>query len=67
MNETMEMPELLTIQQASKLINVHPNTLRNWERDGKIATVRLGSRRDRRFPKNVIWQIYSQTCVPVAA
>lgn len=52
-----EFSELLTIKEAAKLINVHPNTLRNWEREGKIQAVRIGSRRDRRYPKNVIWQL----------
>jgi len=55
-----ELPELLTIKQASQLINVHPNTLRNWEREGKIAAVRIGSRRDRRFHKVTLMSI-SQT------
>jgi excisionase family DNA binding protein len=57
-----EMPELLTIKQASQLINVHPNTLRNWERDGKISAVRIGSRRDRRFHKQTLWSM-SQTII----
>jgi excisionase family DNA binding protein len=52
-----ELPELLTMKQACQLLSVHPNTLRNWEKEGKISTVRLGSRRDRRFPKTGIWQM----------
>jgi excisionase family DNA binding protein len=52
-----ELPELLTMKQACQLLSVHPNTLRNWEREGKISTIRLGSRRDRRFSKTGIWQL----------
>jgi excisionase family DNA binding protein len=52
-----ELPELLTMKQACQLLSVHPNTLRNWEREGRISAVRLGSRRDRRFPKVGIWQM----------
>lgn len=52
-----ELPELLTISQAAHLINVHPNTLRNWEKEGRLAVVRIGPRRDRRFTKASIWQI----------
>ena len=52
-----DIPELLTIKEAAQLINVHPNTLRNWEREGKIQAVRIGSRRDRRYPKQLIWQM----------
>ena len=52
-----ELPELLTIKQASQLINVHPNTLRNWEKEGKLKVVRIGSRGDRRFYKSSIWEL----------
>ena len=52
-----ELPELLTMKQACQLLSVHPNTLRNWEREGKLYAVRLGSRRDRRFPKTGILQL----------
>ena len=52
-----EIPELLTIREAARMINVHPNTLRNWEREGKLQAVRIGSRRDRRYPKSLIWQL----------
>jgi len=47
-----EHPELLTIQQACHLINVHPNTLRNWERNGSILALRIGRRHDRRYRLN---------------
>lgn len=57
MNYGTEFPELLTIKEAAKLIHVHPNTLRNWEKEGKIQAVRIGSRRDRRYPKQLIWQL----------
>jgi excisionase family DNA binding protein len=57
MTNSQDLQELLTIKEAARLINVHPNTLRNWEKDGKIQAVRLGSRRDRRYPKQVIWEL----------
>ncbi len=56
-----DMQELLTIKEAAKFINVHPNTLRNWEKEGKIQAVRIGTRRDRRYPKDVIWQMCQLT------
>ena len=46
-----ELPELLTIKEVSKLLNVHANTLRNWEKEGLINVVRIGPRRDRRYDK----------------
>lgn len=52
-----ELPELLTIKEVSHLLNVHANTLRNWEREGLINVVRIGPRRDRRYDKQVIKRI----------
>jgi excisionase family DNA binding protein len=57
MTNNHNSPELLTIKEAARMINVHPNTLRNWEKDGRINAVRIGSRRDRRYPKQVIWDM----------
>jgi excisionase family DNA binding protein len=57
MTPIQDIQELLTIKEAAKLINVHPNTLRNWEKEGKIQAVRIGTRRDRRYPKQTIWQL----------
>ena len=44
-----ENQNLLTIKQASKFLNCHPNTLRMWERKGIIEPVRFGVRKDRRY------------------
>ena len=52
-----EMPEILTLRQASEVLNCHPNTLRNWEREGVIECIRLGKRGDRRFRKEDILKI----------
>ncbi len=49
-----EMPELLTIKDVTHLLNVHPNTLRNWEKEGLIQVVRIGPRKDRRYKKEII-------------
>ena len=49
-----ETPELLTLKQASELLNVHPNTLRNWDKKGILKAARLGSRKDRRYKKDVV-------------
>ena len=52
-----ELPELLTIKEVTQLLNVHANTLRNWEREGLIQVVRIGPRRDRRYEKQLIKKI----------
>ena len=47
-----EIPgDLLTIQQAALLPNVHPNTVRGWSDRGMLEAYRVGSRGDRRFAR----------------
>lgn len=41
--------ELLTTAQAASLLNVHPNTVRNWADAALLPSYRVGPRRDRRF------------------
>jgi len=48
---------LLTISEAARLIHVHPNTLRNWEKAGRISALRVGPRRDRRYAKESLKQL----------
>ena len=40
---------MLTIREASRLLNVHANTLRRWSELGVIKSYRIGPRGDRRF------------------
>jgi len=52
-----ELPDMLTLQQASDILNVHPNTLRNWDNEDVLKAVRYGKRGDRRYRKEDIRQI----------
>lgn len=54
------MPNMLTLQQASDVLNVHPNTLRNWDNEGVLKAVRYGKRGDRRYRKEDILKILKQ-------
>jgi excisionase family DNA binding protein len=40
---------MLTITEVSRLLHVHPNTLRRWSEEGLIRAYRIGPRGDRRF------------------
>jgi transcriptional repressor of dcmA and dcmR len=42
-------PELLDIKQAAALLHVTETTLRRWTNSGRLACLRIGSRRERRF------------------
>lgn len=50
----MDELELVTVQKAASILGVHPNTIREWSKDGKLRTYRVGTRRDRRFNRNDI-------------
>jgi len=51
---TKEADELISIREAARALGVHPSTLRNWDRAGRLRAVRVGSRRDRRFNKSEV-------------
>ena len=47
------MERLLTLKEACRLLGVHPNTLRKWDKQGKIRVVRtVGGRR--RIPESEV-------------
>ena len=52
-----DITELLTLEEAGKILKVHPGTLRRWDTEGLLKAVRVGSRRgigDRRYRKEDI-------------
>ena len=46
-----ETDSLLTASEASSLLSVHINTVRNWSNLGILPSFRIGPRGDRRFRK----------------
>lgn len=52
-----KLPEILTMKQVSEFLNVHPNTLRNWDNKGILKAIRFGSRRDRRYKKSDVFKL----------
>jgi excisionase family DNA binding protein len=48
------LPKLLTIRQAAEILNVHVETLRRWDKAGKLKAIRVNERGDRRYdPGNI--------------
>ena len=46
-----DLPELLTLEEASAYLKCHPNTLRQWDKKGILPAIRIGERRARRYKK----------------
>jgi excisionase family DNA binding protein len=46
MNKNNALPKLLTISQAAEILHVHPETLRRWDRQGRLKSVRIGTRQN---------------------
>jgi excisionase family DNA binding protein len=45
---------MFTVSEVSRMLKVHPNTVRHWSDKGLIKTYRIGYRADRRFRKDDI-------------
>lgn len=48
---TSDPEPLLDIEQAARFLNVSETSLRRWTNDGRLACLRVGRRRERRFRK----------------
>lgn len=51
---------LLKMSEAAKMLNVHPQTLRQWDRNGILKAVRFGQRKDRRYRKEDIEKLMNK-------
>lgn len=49
-----KMPELLTLKEACDVLKCHPNTLRQWDKNGTLPAIRIGVKRVRRYRKEDI-------------
>ena len=55
-----DLPELLTPKQACELLQVHPNTLRNWDKNGTLKAIRIGERKLRRYKNADLLKLMEQ-------
>jgi excisionase family DNA binding protein len=55
--EAKDKSGLITLKQASEMLSVHPNTLRDWDKNGILKAIRIGQRGDRRYRRDDIMKI----------
>lgn len=61
--DDIKLPELLTIAQVAKILNVHATTLRRWDKKGKLKAIRVGTRRgvgERRYHREDIIKLIAK-------
>ena len=51
----------LTTGDVARILNIHPNTVRRWANNGTLKAYRIGSRHDRRFKREDIDRLHTET------
>ena len=49
-----KVPKLLKIREAAEILSVNPETLRRWDRSGKLKAIIISKRGDRRYRREDI-------------
>ncbi|KXK08814.1 MAG: Helix-turn-helix domain protein [Microgenomates bacterium OLB22] len=52
-----DLPDLLTIREVAGLLRVSPLTVKRWGKKGKLPAIRINTRGDRRYRKEVVLQM----------
>lgn len=52
-----DLPDLLTIREVAELLRVSPLTIKRWGKKGKLPAIRINSRGDRRYKKEVVLRL----------
>jgi len=52
-----DLPDLLTIREVADLLRVSPLTIKRWGKKGKLPAIRINSRGDRRYKKDVVLRL----------
>ncbi len=51
------LPDLLTVREVANLLRVSPLTIKRWGKRGKLEAIRINSRGDRRYKKEVVLEL----------
>lgn len=52
-----DLPDLLTIREVAEILRVSPLTIKRWGKKGKLPAIRINSRGDRRYRKEVVTRL----------
>lgn len=52
-----DLPDLLTIREVADLLRVSPLTIKRWGKKGKLPAIRINSRGDRRYKKDIVLRL----------
>jgi len=52
-----DLPDLLTIREVAELLRISPLTIKRWGKKGKLPAIRINSRGDRRYRKEVVLRL----------
>jgi excisionase family DNA binding protein len=54
-----KLSRMLTVNEVAHLLNIHPGTVRRWEKDGHLKSCRIGPRGNIRFQREDILKLMS--------
>mgnify|MGYP003729802869 FL=1 len=52
-----DLPDLLTIKEVASILRISPLTVKRWGKSGKLPAIRINSRGDRRYRKEVVLRL----------
>ncbi|NTU72580.1 MerR family transcriptional regulator [Candidatus Roizmanbacteria bacterium] len=52
-----DLPDLLTVSEVAEILRVSPLTIKRWGKRGKLLPIRINSRGDRRYRKDVVLKL----------
>ncbi len=52
-----DLPDLLTIREVAELLRISPLTIKRWGKKNKLPAIRINSRGDRRYRKEVVLRL----------
>lgn len=55
-----DLPDLMTIKEVADLLRVSPLTIKRWGKKGKLPAIRINSRGDRRYKKEVVMRLLGE-------